>query len=181
MGRGSGERRPANINALLSEHAKLAYHSARASDSDFNINLQEDFDPGIGEVAVIPQDLSRVFLNMVTNACYATHEKRMALKEADPSAVKLKEGRANYEPQLRLTTRGTEDGIEIRIRDNGSGIPAELVEKIFHPFFTTKPTDKGTGLGLALSSDIVRQHGGHIRVETEAGEFTEMIIELPRG
>ena len=181
MGRGSGERRPANINALLSEHAKLAYHSARASDLDFNIDLQEDFDPGIGEVEVIPQDLSRVFLNMVTNACYATHERRMALKEADPSAVKLKEGRANYEPQLRLTTRGTEDSIEIRIRDNGSGIPAELVEKIFHPFFTTKPTDKGTGLGLALSSDIVRQHGGDIRVETEAGEFTEMIIELPRG
>ena len=181
MGRGSGERRPANINALLSEHAKLAYHSARASDPDFNIDLQEDFDPGIGEVEVIPQDLSRVFLNMVTNACYATHERRMALKEADPSAVKLKEGRANYEPQLRLTTRGTEDSIEIRIRDNGSGIPAELVEKIFHPFFTTKPTDKGTGLGLALSSDIVRQHGGDIRVETEAGEFTEMIIELPRG
>ena len=181
MGRGSGERRPANINALLSEHAKLAYHSARASDPDFNIDLQEDFDPGIGEVEVIPQDLSRVFLNMVTNACYATHERRMALKEADPSAVKLKEGRADYEPQLRLTTRGTEDSIEIRIRDNGSGIPAELVEKIFHPFFTTKPTDKGTGLGLALSSDIVRQHGGDIRVETEAGEFTEMIIELPRG
>ena len=181
MGRGSGERRPANINALLSEHAKLAYHSARASDSDFNINLQEDFDPGIGEVEVIPQDLSRVFLNMVTNACYATHEKRMALKETDPDAVKLKEGGADYEPQLRLTTRSTEDGIEVRIRDNGSGIPAELVEKIFHPFFTTKPTDKGTGLGLALSSDIVRQHGGHIRVETEAGEFTEMIIDLPRG
>ena len=181
MGRGSGERRPANINALLSEHAKLAYHSARASDPDFNIDLQEDFDPGIGEVEVIPQDLSRVFLNMVTNACYATHERRMALKEADPSAVKLKEGRANYEPQLRLATRGTEDSIEIRIRDNGSGIPAELVEKIFHPFFTTKPTDQGTGLGLALSSDIVRQHGGSIRVETEAGEFTEMIIELPKG
>ena len=181
MGRGSGERRPANINALLSEHAKLAYHSARASDSDFNIDLQEDFDPGIGEVEVIPQDLSRVFLNMVTNACYATHERRMALKEADPAAVKLKEGGADYEPQLRLTTRGAEDSIEIRIRDNGSGIPAELVEKIFHPFFTTKPTDKGTGLGLALSSDIVRQHGGSIRVETEAGEFTEMIIELPRG
>ncbi len=181
MGRGSGERRPANINALLSEHARLAYHSARASDSDFNIDLQEDLDPGIGEIEVIPQDLSRVFLNMVTNACYATHEKRMALKETDPDAVKLKEGGADYEPQLRLTTRAVEDSIEIRIRDNGSGIPDELVEKIFHPFFTTKPTDQGTGLGLALSSDIIRQHGGSIRVETEAGEFTEMIIALPNG
>ncbi len=181
MGRGSGERRPANINALLSEHARLAYHSARASDSDFNIDLQEDLDPGIGEIEVIPQDLSRVFLNMVTNACYATHEKRMALKETDPDAVKLKEGGADYEPQLRLTTRAVEDSIEIRIRDNGSGIPDELVEKIFHPFFTTKPTDQGTGLGLALSSDIIRQHGGSIRVETEAGEFTEMIIALPKG
>ena len=180
MGRGSGERRLSNINALLSEHAKLAYHSARASDPDFNIDLQEDFDPGIGEIEIVPQDLSRVFLNMVTNACYATHEKRMALKEADPDSVKLKEGGAAYEPQLRLTTRGSGDNIEIRIRDNGSGIPDELVEKIFHPFFTTKPTDQGTGLGLALSSDIVRQHGGHIRVETEAGEFTEMIIELPK-
>ncbi len=181
MGRGSGERRPADINALLSEHAKLAYHSARASDPDFNLDMQEDLDPGVGEIEVIPQDLSRVFLNMVTNACYATHEKRMALKETDPDAVKLKEGGADYEPRLWLTTRGTGDGIEIRIRDNGNGIPDELVEKIFHPFFTTKPTDQGTGLGLALSSDIIRQHGGHIRVETEAGEFTEMIIDLPNS
>ncbi len=115
MGRGSGERRPADINALLSEHAKLAYHSARASDPDFNLDMQEDLDPGVGEIEVIPQDLSRVFLNMVTNACYATHEKRMALKETDPDAVKLKEGGADYEPRLWLTTRGTGDGIEIRI------------------------------------------------------------------
>lgn len=179
MGRGSGERRPANINALLSEHARLAYHSARANDSNFNLDLQEDLDPGIGEIDVVPQDISRVFLNMVANACDATHEKRMALKAADPDSVRLKEGGADYEPQLRLATRGTEDGIEIRIRDNGNGIPADLVEKIFNPFFTTKPTDQGTGLGLALSSDIVRQHGGAIRVETEAGEFTEMIIDLP--
>jgi len=181
MGRGSGERRPADINALLSEHARLAYHSARASDSNFNLEIQEDLDSGVGEIEVIPQDLSRVFLNMVTNACYATHEKRMGLKESDPDAVKLKEGGADYEPLLRLTTRSLDDSVEIRIRDNGNGIPDELVEKVFHPFFTTKPTDQGTGLGLALSSDIVRQHGGSIRVETEAGQFTEMIIELPKS
>ena len=181
MGRGSGERRPADINALLSEHARLAYHSARASDTNFNLEIQEDLDPEVGEIEVIPQDLSRVFLNMVTNACYATHEKRMALKETDPDAVKLKEGGADYEPLLRLTTRSLDDSVEIRIRDNGNGIPDELVEKIFHPFFTTKPTDQGTGLGLALSSDIIRQHGGSIRVETEAGQFTEMIVELPKS
>ena len=181
MGRGSGERRPADINALLSEHARLAYHSARASDTNFNLEIQEDLDPAVGEIEVIPQDLSRVFLNMVTNACYATHEKRMALKETDPDAVKLKEGGADYEPLLRLATRSLDENVEVRIRDNGSGIPDELVEKIFHPFFTTKPTDQGTGLGLALSSDIIRQHGGSIRVETEAGEFTEMIIELPKS
>ena len=181
MGRGSGERRPADINALLSEHARLAYHSARASDTNFNLEIQEDLDSAVGEIEVIPQDLSRVFLNMVTNACYATHEKLMALKETDPDAVKLKEGGAAYEPLLRLTTRSLDESVEIRIRDNGSGIPDELVEKIFHPFFTTKPTDQGTGLGLALSSDIIRQHGGSIRVETGAGEFTEMIIELPKS
>ena len=181
MGRGSGERRPADINALLSEHARLAYHSARASDTNFNLEIQEDLDSAVGEIEVIPQDLSRVFLNMVTNACYATHEKRMALKETDPDAVKLKEGGAAYEPLLRLTTRSLDESVEIRIRDNGNGIPDELVEKIFHPFFTTKPTDQGTGLGLALSSDIIRQHGGSIRVETGAGEFTEMIIELPKS
>ena len=181
MGRGSGERRPADINALLSEHARLAYHSARASDSNFNLEIQEDLDSGVGEIEVIPQDLSRVFLNMVTNACYATHEKRMGLKETDPDAVKLKAGGADYEPLLRLTTRSLDDSVEIRIRDNGNGIPDELLEKVFHPFFTTKPTDQGTGLGLALSSDIVRQHGGSIRVETEAGQFTEMIIELPKS
>ena len=181
MGRGSGERRPADINALLSEHARLAYHSARASDTNFNLEIQEDLDPAVGEIEVIPQDLSRVFLNMVTNACYATHEKRMALKETDPDAVKLKEGGADYEPLLRLATRSLDESVEVRIRDNGNGIPDELVEKIFHPFFTTKPTDQGTGLGLALSSDIIRQHGGSIRVETEAGQFTEMIIELPKS
>ena len=169
MGRGSGERQPTDLNRLLSEHARLAYHNARVSDPAFRLDVEEDFDPEVGEAEVIPQDLGRVFLNMVTNACYATDEKRRAKVEA-PTA---------YEPALRLSTRRMADRIEIRIRDNGGGIPPDVIDKIFNPFFTTKPTDQGTGLGLSLSNDILRQHGGGIRVESEPDAFTEMIIDLP--
>ena len=172
MGRGSGERRPADINRLLDEHARLAYHSARATDSNFQLDIQLDLDPGVGELEVIPQDLGRVFLNMVGNACDATDEKRRAAAEAG-------EGAEPYAPTLWLSTRRGEDQVEISIKDNGGGIPPDVIEKIFNPFFTTKPTDQGTGLGLALSSDIIRQHGGAIRVESEPGQFTEMLIELP--
>ena len=174
MGRGSGEAQPTNINTLLDEHARLAYHSARAADPNFNLTLDVDLDPDMVECEVVPQDLGRVFLNMVSNACYATDEKRQKL------AASTAEDAPRYDPTLRLVTRCRPDGIEVRIRDNGSGMPREVAEKIFNPFFTTKPTDKGTGLGLSLSSDIIRQHGGSIRVETEPDEFTEMIIELPR-
>ena len=167
MGRGSGDLQPTDINGLLDEYARLAYHSARASDSEFQLDILRELDPDMGDVDVIPQDLGRVFLNMVGNACYATDEKRKA-GEAD-----------GYEPTISLKTRRGEESIEIRIRDNGNGMPPHVVEKIFNPFFTTKPTGEGTGLGLAMSSDIVREHGGHIQVETEPGEFTEMIIELP--
>ncbi len=167
MGRGSGDLQPTDINGLLDEYARLAYHSARASDSEFQLDILRELDPDMGDVDVIPQDLGRVFLNMVGNACYATDEKRKA-GEAD-----------GYEPTISLKTRRGEKNIEIRIRDNGNGMPPHVVEKIFNPFFTTKPAGEGTGLGLAMSSDIVREHGGHIQVETEPGEFTEMIIELP--
>lgn len=170
MGRGSGERQAIEINNLLDEHARLAYHSARATDADFNLTIETDFDPDAGQIEAVPQDLGRVFLNMVGNACYATDEKRRAI-EAD--------GGATFFPTLSLSTRRLDDRIEISIRDNGNGIPPEVVDKIFNPFFTTKPTDKGTGLGLALSNDIVREHGGNIRVVSEPGEFTEMIVELP--
>ena len=172
MGRGSGERRPADINRLLDEHARLAYHSARATDSNFQLDIQHALDPDVGELEVIPQDLGRVFLNMVGNACDATDEKRRAAAEAG-------EGAEPYAPTLWLSTRRGEDQVEISIKDNGGGIPPDVIEKIFNPFFTTKPTDQGTGLGLALSSDIIRQHGGAIRVESEPGQFTEMLIELP--
>ncbi len=168
MGRGSGEARAADINDLLEEHARLAFHSARATNADFQLDIKEDLDEAVGELEVVPQDLARVFLNMVSNACYATNEKRHAPETA-----------SDYVPTLWISTRRTPDQVEVRIRDNGNGIPADVVDKIFNPFFTTKPTDQGTGLGLALSNDIVREHGGIIKVHSEPGEFTEMAIELP--
>ena len=168
MGRGSGEARPADINALLEEHARLAFHSARATNADFQLDIKEELDEEMGELEVVPQDLARVFLNMVSNACYATNEKRNSSETA-----------SDYEPTLWISTRRMPDQAEIRIRDNGNGIPQDVIDKIFNPFFTTKPTDQGTGLGLALSNDIVREHGGTIKVHSEPGEFTEMTIELP--
>ncbi len=171
LGRGGGEVRSVSINDLLNEHALLAYHSARALDPDFQLSLQTDFDPNAGEWAVVPEDMGRVFLNMVSNACYATDEKRNSLTGDG--------GSNQYMPTLWLKTERTEDAMEIRIRDNGNGIPEDVIEKIFNPFFTTKPTDKGTGLGLALSNDIVRQHGGAINPVSVSGEYTEMTIVLP--
>ena len=171
MSRGPGAPQSTDINQLLEEHARLAYHSARATDPDFQLHIEADLDPEMGELSVISQDLGRVFLNMVSNACYATDEKRRA-NEASGDG----EG---YMPTLSLTTRRTEEQCEIGIRDNGSGMPPEVIEKIFNPFFTTKPTDKGTGLGLSLCNDIVRQHGGSIRVDSAPGEFTLMTMELP--
>ena len=172
MGRDTSELQSTNINNLLDEHARLAYHSARATDPDFQLDLRQDFDPEMGEVEVIPQDLGRVFLNMVSNACYATSEKRRVASEAKGNGE-------TYTPTLWMTTRRAEDHVDICIRDNGSGIAPDHIEKIFNPFFTTKPTDQGTGLGLAMSSDIVRRHSGTIRVESEPGQFTQMTIELP--
>ena len=172
MGRGSGEWQTMDINALLEEHARLAYHSVRAADSDFQLDIKEEFDPETGEMEVIPQDLGRVFLNMVTNACYATNERRRATPGAEMAG-------GPYSPTIWLKTKREEDRVEIHIRDNGTGMPPDVIEKIFNPFFTTKPTDQGTGLGLSLSDDIVRRHGGTIRVESVPGEYTEMIVELP--
>ena len=166
MGRSSGGRQPTEINSLLEEHVRLAFHSARASDENFQLDIQEDYDPDAGRIDVVPQDLGRVFLNMVSNACDATNERRMASDD-------------DYKPTLAVATRRMAETVEIRVRDNGTGMPQEVVEKIFNPFFTTKPTDRGNGLGLAISSDIVRQHGGTIRVESEQGSHTEMIVDIP--
>ncbi len=165
-GRSGGDLEPSDLNAMLLECARLAYHSARASNTDFNVTLHEDLAPDMGLVDLVPQDWSRVLLNLITNACDATDEQRR------------KEGSGSYEPGIWLITRRSGDEVEIRIRDNGTGIPDALREKIFNPFFTTKPTDKGTGLGLSLSHDIVQQHRGELRVESETGKYTEMIITL---
>ena len=170
MGRETGEERSTDINALLDEHARLAFHSARATDPNFQLHIEEELGPDVGEIVVKPQDIGRVFLNIVGNACDATDEKRRALHEA---------GETSYMPTLSLFTKRGEENIEIRIRDNGDGIHPDVADRIFNPFFTTKPTDRGTGLGLAISNDIVRQHGGTIEVNSEPGNFTEMVVTLP--
>ena len=172
MGRGGGEWQPTDLNVLLNDHALLAFHSARATDTEFQLEIQEDYAPDIGEITVQPQDLGRVFLNLVTNAGYATNEKRKMLAADDVS-------KKDYQPTLKLSTRLIDDRIEVHVRDNGTGIPESALERIFNPFYTTKPTDQGTGLGLSLSADIIRQHGGEFRVDTKEGEYTDMIVVLP--
>jgi signal transduction histidine kinase len=164
----SGERVPTDINAMLTEFVSLGYQGMRASDNTFNIKIEHDHDPSIGMISVVQQDIGRVFLNLINNACYATHQK----KKAHPD---------DYSPLLKTSTRNLGDQVEIRIWDNGSGIPPSLTEKIFNPFFTTKPAGSGTGLGLSISYDIiVNQHHGEIKVETMEGEFAEFIIRLPK-
>ena len=172
LGRSSAEVQQVDINGLLEEYARLAYHSARASDTAFQLDVKYDLDPEVGALAVVPQDLGRVFLNMVANACDATDEKRRTEGEQQ------QEG-GPYVPTLWISSKREAERIVIRIKDNADGMPPEVVEKIFTPFFTTKPAGKGTGLGLAMSADIVREHGGAIEVNTEPGAFTEMVIDLP--
>ena len=174
MGRGSHNWQPIELNTLLVEHAMLAYHSARATDTEFQLTVEQDLDPDLGEMQAIPQDLGRTFLNIVGNACQATDEKRR--KKASEGI-----GFEGYSPTVWLTTRDQGHEVEIRIRDNGTGIPADIMEKIFNPFFTTKPTNQGTGLGLAITSDIIREHGGNIRVESEPDQYTEMIVVIPKN
>ncbi|HVI63073.1 MAG TPA: ATP-binding protein, partial [Bradyrhizobium sp.] len=165
---GSGDHRPVEINGIIDESLNLAYHGARAENSGFNITLERDFDPAVGIADIYPQEITRVFLNLIANGFYAA-TRRAA------------EAGNGFEPTLKAATRSLGDKVEIRIRDNGAGIPEEIREKIFNPFFTTKPAGEGTGLGLSMSHDIVvKQHGGTIDLATEAGAFTEFIITLPR-
>ncbi len=171
MGRGGGETQMIDINDLIHEHSLLAYHSARAQDPEFQVLLEEEFDPDMGQLEVVPQDLGRVFLNFVANAGYATNKKQKELIQTGTLG--------DYVPTVVLKSRRGEDSAILSVRDNGSGIPPDVAAKIFDPFFTTKPTNEGTGLGLALSNDIIREHGGTISVNSEPGEFTEMVVELP--
>jgi two-component system, NtrC family, sensor kinase len=166
---GSGEQRPADINALLDDSLNLAYHGARAEKPGFNITLQRDFDAGAGAIESFPQEITRAFLNLISNGFYAAAKRKT---ENDGS---------DFEPVICATTKDLGDRVEVRIRDNGTGIAAEVKDKMFNPFFTTKPAGEGTGLGLSMSHDIiVKQHGGSIDVETEPGQFTEFKIVLPR-
>jgi GAF domain-containing protein/HAMP domain-containing protein len=167
---GTGERRSVDLNATAEESLNLAYHGARAEKPNFNVTLKTDLDPTVGSIVIYPQEFVRVLLNLISNGFYAAH-KRKSQDGEDPS----------FEPTLTLSTKGYPDRVEIRVRDNGTGIPQEIKEKMFNPFFTTKPAGEGTGLGLSLSYDIVvKQHGGTIEVDTKPGEFTEFTIALPR-
>jgi len=163
----TGERVPLDVNALIREYVNLAYHGMRAKDSNFNVTIESAYDPNAGEIMGTPQDLSRVFLNIVNNACYSAHKRR--LEEGD-----------KLNPTIKVTTEKVEDRVRIRIRDNGRGIPAENLRRIFEPFFTTKPTGEGTGLGLSISWDIVvDQHRGTLEAASVEGEFAEFTVTLP--
>ncbi|MET1045575.1 MAG: cache domain-containing protein [Hyphomicrobium sp.] len=168
---GSGDHRPVEINAIVEESLNLAYHGARAEKQGFNITLEKALDPAAGEVDLFPQEMTRVFLNLISNGFYAATKRKTEWN-----------GEHNFEPSLLASTKDLGDRVEVRIRDNGIGIPPEVKEKMFNPFFTTKPAGEGTGLGLSISHDIVvKQHGGTIEVNTEGGEFTEFRIVLPRN
>ncbi len=163
---GEGEWREVNLNALLKQYVELAYHSLRAEEPGFNMVIKEDLDPEVGQVEVIPQDMSRVFLNLATNACQAINEKRLKPDKG-------------WQPELRISSRRFDDHVRLCIRDNGAGIPEELQKQIFQPFVTTKPAGQGTGLGLSLTSDVMMRHRGSIELDSEEGSFTEMCILLP--
>ncbi len=163
---GPGDWRETDLNALLKQYVDLSYHAVRARNTDFNVTLTQDLDPEMGMLTVVPQDIGRVFLNLVNNACQALDEKR---QNSD----------GGFEPELRITSRRLEDHAEFDIRDNGPGIPEELRERIFEPFVTTKKPGEGTGLGLSLTMDILTRHGGSIHLDTEEGVFTEMRVILP--
>jgi signal transduction histidine kinase len=163
----SGQKEETDINQLVDEYLGLSYHGLRAKDKSFNATIKKELDPAIKTVKAIPQDIGRVLLNIYNNAFYAIAEKK-------------KQNPANYEPTLTVRTKRLRNRVEISIMDNGNGIPEKVMDKIFQPFFTTKPAGQGTGLGLSLSYDIITKgHGGTMNVKTEEGQYTEMIIQLP--
>ena len=176
----SGKKEPTDINKLADEYLRLAYHGLRAKDKSFNATMKMDFDKTIGNINIIPQDIGRVILNLITNAFYAVDEKK---KSCQAELVE-----ADYEPTVTISTKKINDKVEIKVTDNGNGIPQKVLDKIFQPFFTTKPTGQGTGLGLSMAYDIVKAHGGELKVETKEarpddpvgrGEGTTFIIQIP--
>ena len=178
----TGQKEPTDINALVDEYLRLAYYGLRAKDKSFNATTKTDFDEslsaddaGIGKINIVPQDIGRVLLNLFNNAFYSVTEKKKKLGE-----LRLLDEQ-EYEPTVFVSTKKVYDKIEIRVNDNGVGIPQKVLDKIFQPFFTTKPTGQGTGLGLSLSYDIIKAHGGQLKMETKEGEFAEFIIQLPNG
>ena len=165
----SGDKQLTDVNTLLAEYVNLGYHGMRAQDASFNLKIDAHYDENIQPIMVVPQNISRVFLNIINNACYSTNQKKKELKEA-------------YFPVLQVTTKNLGDEVEIRIHDNGKGIPQAVLDKIFNPFFTTKPAGQGTGLGLSLSFDIVvQEHKGSMQVASEEGKFAEFIITIPKN
>jgi signal transduction histidine kinase len=165
----SGGRRNVDLNALIEEALNLAYHGGRARDQSFNITLERDYADAVAPIELVPQDINRVCLNLFGNGFYAATKRQ---REASDT---------NFKPVLKVSTRDLGDAVEIRIRDNGIGISPEIKDKLFQPFFTTKPPGEGTGLGLSISYDIVtQQHGGTITVDSRPGEFTEFTVRLPR-
>jgi signal transduction histidine kinase len=171
-----GQKEPTDINALADEYLRLAYHGLRAKDKSFNATMKTDFDETIGKINIIPQDMGRVILNLITNAFYAVTEKKKPLTP---------DGRLNplfkdYVPTVTVSTKKAGNKVLISVKDNGNGVPLQVLDKIFQPFFTTKPTGEGTGLGLSMSYDIVTKgHGGELKVETKEGRGSEFVILLP--
>ena len=161
----TGKKEPTDINNLADEYLRLAYHGLRAKDKSFNVTLKTDLDASIGKISIIPQDIGRVLLNLYNNAFYSVSEKKKQLGEA-------------FEPTISVTTKKVDGKISTRVKDNGNGIPQKVLDKIFQPFFTTKPTGQGTGLGLSLSYDIIKAHGGELKVDTKEGEYAEFIVIL---
>jgi two-component system, NtrC family, sensor kinase len=162
----TGKEEPSDLNALADEYLRLSYHGVRAKDKSFNAFLKTDFDEKIGNIKIIPQDIGRVLLNLYNNAFYAVNEKN-----------KLMNG--SYEPIVSVSTRKIDNYIEIRVKDNGNGIPGKIMDKIFQPFFTTKPTGQGTGLGLSLSYDIVKANGAELKVESKEEQGAEFVVRIP--
>jgi signal transduction histidine kinase len=169
----TNKKEPTNINVLADECLRLTYHGLRAKDKSFNATMKMEFDETLEELYIIPQDIGRVFLNLFTNAFYSVMEKNKLQGEGPPA------DRREYEPTVSVSTKKIKDKVEIKVTDNGLGIPQRVLDKIYQPFFTTKPTGEGTGLGLSLSYDIIKSHGGELKVKTKEGEFAEFIVFLP--